>query len=118
MYCVTANYLSSACQYSNGGTLISQSMVNTTAIFRSEEEVSCPAYRGSLAISNDGVTLSLSVRVVVYDSLCEVCTDTACTQRVRLLKVLCNLELHCYNNANLFIGNYGVIHYDNNVDYQ
>ena len=76
-------------------------MVNTTAIFRSEEEVSCPAYRGSLAISNDGVTLSLSVRVVVYDSLCEVCTDTACTLRVRHLNVLCNLGLHvhCCNNV-------------------
>ncbi|XP_078312038.1 uncharacterized protein LOC144618908 [Crassostrea virginica] len=68
------------------------SMVNTTAILRSEEEVSCPAYRGSLAISNDGVTLSLSVRVVVYDSLCEVCTDTACTQR----NDVCRINNKCY----------------------
>lgn len=65
--------------------MILQSMVNTTAVFRSEEEVRCPAYRGKLAISNDGVTVSVEVRVVVYDSLCEVCDDTTCTLRVSSL---------------------------------
>lgn len=60
-------------------------MVNTTAVFRSEEEVRCPAYRGNLAISNDGVTVSVAVRVVVYDSLCEVCDATTCTVRVSSL---------------------------------
>lgn len=60
-------------------------MVNIIVVFRSEEEVRCSAYRGNLAISNDGVIVSVVVRVVVYDSLCEVCDDTKCIFRVSLL---------------------------------
>lgn len=71
--------------------MILQSMVNTTAVFRSEEEVRCPAYRGNLAISNDGATVSVAVRVVVYDSLCEVCDNTKCTLRVSSLS-----NIHCW----------------------
>lgn len=86
---INALYLSVICFHSMAYFCVRQGTeLKLRAVYVNKDSILCPwagvSGRYELRVSNDGVKVSGRIQMVVYNSLCEVCTLATCSPRVGL----------------------------------
>lgn len=84
------------------------SSVKLNAVYVNKDTVLCPWSPGlsgsvDLKVSNDGVKVSGRLQLVVYNSLCQVCTLTQCSPRVRQQRACLMAMSSAIANTELFL---------------